>query len=161
MSIALWNTDKLEPDQKRVSRKEEDFPHTEGVLEYVVYCGKQNAQEQWHGSYWSGNISSLQELCRALVSITLLILTTVPLRGRPSFEHLLIYIVHFTLRKIKVRELIWLWLQKNRKKYKIWGSNPELSFVKTHVHSPLVFYPQIHFLFPMGVCLLLHYPDYE
>ena len=46
MSIALWNTDKLEPDQKRVSRKEEDFPHTEGVLEYVVYCGKQNAQEQ-------------------------------------------------------------------------------------------------------------------
>ena len=39
MSIALGDTDKLRPDQRRVSRKEEDYPYIKGIPENVIYCG--------------------------------------------------------------------------------------------------------------------------
>ena len=35
----MWDTDKLWPDQRRVSRKEEECPYIEGVLENVSNCG--------------------------------------------------------------------------------------------------------------------------
>lgn len=71
---------------------------------FIVKKKKQNTLE-WQESYWWGRTHSTRH-CATLGSTTLVILTT-PLRGG-ALWNIFFYTVHFTLSKIRVRELIWL-----------------------------------------------------
>ena len=47
MSIALGDTDKLRPDQRRVSRKEENYPYIKGILEVLFIVEAEYSGRTW------------------------------------------------------------------------------------------------------------------